>query len=64
MVCCRHLCADRYRQKGTETRRLALHLHVLPVSIFEKTEISCALQPYQSQNYLQASSNQLNLFNI
>jgi len=22
----RHLCADRYRQKGTETRCLALHL--------------------------------------
>jgi hypothetical protein len=39
-------------------------LQILSVSVFEKTEISCALQPYQSQNYLQASSNQLNLFNI
>ena len=39
-------------------------LQILSVSIFEKTEISCALQPYLYQNNLQAPSNQLNLFNI
>jgi hypothetical protein len=39
-------------------------LQILSVSMFEKTELSCALQPYQSQNYLHPSPNQLNLFNI
>jgi hypothetical protein len=62
MVCCRHLCADRYRQKGTETRRLALHLQVLPVSIFEKTEISCALQPDRHSPDQPAIHKQLNRF--
>jgi hypothetical protein len=39
-------------------------LQILSVSIFEKTELSCALQANLSQNNLQLSSNQLNLFNI
>ena len=39
-------------------------LQILSVSIFEKTEISCALQPYLSRNDLQTSSIQLSLFDI
>jgi IS4 transposase len=39
-------------------------LQILSVSIFEKTEISCALQPYLHPNNPSASSNQLNLFDI
>lgn len=39
-------------------------LQILSVSIFEKTEISCALQPYPSQNNLVTPFNQLNLFDI
>ena len=39
-------------------------LQILSVSIFEKTEISCALQPYPSQNNLETPFNQLNLFDI
>jgi Transposase DDE domain len=39
-------------------------LQILSVSIFEKTEISCALQPYLSQNDLSISPNQMNLFDI
>jgi hypothetical protein len=39
-------------------------LQILSVSIFEKTQLSCALQPYQSQNDQATSPNQLNLFNI
>jgi hypothetical protein len=39
-------------------------LQILSVSIFEKTELSCALQVNLPQNNLQLSSNQLNLFNI
>ena len=39
-------------------------LQILSVSIFEKTEISCALQPHPSQNNLETPFNQLNLFDI
>jgi hypothetical protein len=39
-------------------------LQILSVSIFEKTEISCALQPCSSENNLQPPSSQLNLFNF
>jgi hypothetical protein len=39
-------------------------LQILSVSIFEKTEISCALQPYLYRNEQPDSSNQLNLFDI
>ena len=39
-------------------------LQVLSVSIFEKTEISCALQPRLSRINQLAISNQLNLFDI
>jgi len=34
------------------------------VSVFEKTEISCALQGDDSANDLPTSANQLNLFDI
>jgi len=34
------------------------------VSVFEKTEISCALQTDDSTNDWPASANQLNLFDI
>lgn len=39
-------------------------LQVLSVSVFEKTEISCALQTDDSAFDLQTDANQLNLFNI
>jgi len=39
-------------------------LQILSVSIFEKTEISCAFQPYQSRMDIPAFANQLNLFDI
>jgi hypothetical protein len=39
-------------------------LQILSVSIFEKIEISCALQPYPNRTDLSASANQLNLFDI
>jgi hypothetical protein len=39
-------------------------LQILSVSIFEKTEISCALQQHQSHIGQSAFSNQLNLFDI
>jgi hypothetical protein len=39
-------------------------LQILSVSIFEKTEISCALQPYLPSTNVLASANQLNLFDI
>jgi len=39
-------------------------LQILSVSIFEKTEISCALQPYHSRIDIPTFSNQLNLFDI
>ena len=39
-------------------------LQILSVSIFEKTEISCALQPYFHTSNPSDFSNQLNLFNI
>jgi Domain of unknown function (DUF4372)/Transposase DDE domain len=39
-------------------------LQILSVSVFEKTELSCALQPYAYKTELPPSSNQLNLFNI
>jgi hypothetical protein len=39
-------------------------LQILSVSIFEKTEISCTLQPYQSRMDIPAFANQLNLFDI
>jgi hypothetical protein len=39
-------------------------LQILSVSIFEKTEISCALQPNLNTNNPSAFPNQLNLFDI
>jgi hypothetical protein len=39
-------------------------LQILSVSIFEKTEISCALQPDRSQREIAAPSNQLILFDF
>jgi len=39
-------------------------LQILSVSVFEKTEISCALQGDDSANDLPTSANQLNLFDI
>ena len=39
-------------------------LQILSVSIFEKTQISCALQPYLHRTDQSAFANQLNLFNI
>jgi hypothetical protein len=36
----------------------------LSVSVFEKTEISCALQPDASQIDLLDAANQLNLFDF
>ena len=39
-------------------------LQILSVSIFEKTEISCALRPYLHTTDLQDSAKQLNLFNF
>jgi hypothetical protein len=39
-------------------------LQILSVSIFEKTKISCALQPYLHRTNQPAIANQLNLFNI
>jgi hypothetical protein len=37
-------------------------LQILSVSVFEKTAVSCALQPDRSKTKLQPTSNQLNLF--
>jgi hypothetical protein len=37
-------------------------LQILSVCMFEKTEISCALQPYLNRPDLHDSANQLNLF--
>jgi hypothetical protein len=39
-------------------------LQILSVSIFEKTQISCALQQHPSQSDLTCHSNQLILFDI
>jgi len=39
-------------------------LQILSVSVFEKTEISCALQPDDSAIELTTNADQLNLFNI
>jgi transposase len=39
-------------------------LQILSVSIFEKTEISCALQPFLHRADQLAVANQLNLFDI
>ena len=39
-------------------------LQILSVSVFEKTEISCALQPDKSQREIAAPANQLILFNF
>jgi transposase len=39
-------------------------LQVLSVSLFEKTEISCALQPYFHRTDQPVFANQLNLFDI
>jgi hypothetical protein len=39
-------------------------LQILSVSIFEKTEISCALQPFLNRTDQQVLPNQLNLFDI
>jgi uncharacterized protein DUF4372/DDE family transposase len=39
-------------------------LQILSVSIFEKTELSCALQPDRSQREVDASANQLILFDF
>jgi len=37
-------------------------LQILSVSVFEKTQLSCALQADNSQIELHPASNQLNLF--
>jgi len=39
-------------------------LQILSVSIFEKTEISCALQPSLNRTAQYEFANQLNLFDI
>ncbi|MFN8737047.1 MAG: IS4 family transposase, partial [Betaproteobacteria bacterium] len=39
-------------------------LQILSVSVFEKTEISCALQADAAQIDIPSSANQLNLFNF
>jgi hypothetical protein len=39
-------------------------LQILSVSVFEKTEVSCAFQPDASQIDLPDAANQLNLFDI
>jgi len=39
-------------------------LQILSVSIFEKTELSCALQPSLHTNTSSGFSNQLNLFDL
>ena len=39
-------------------------LQILSVSVFEKTEISCALQPDASQTDMPDAANQLNLFDF
>ena len=39
-------------------------LQILSVSIFEKTELSCALQPERSQREVDATANQLILFDF
>ena len=39
-------------------------LQILSVSIFEKTEISCALQPDRSQREVATPANQLILFDF
>lgn len=39
-------------------------LQILSVSVFEKTEVSCALQPDRSQPESPIPANQLNLFNF
>jgi hypothetical protein len=39
-------------------------LQILSVSVFEKTEVSCALQPDRSQSELPLTANQLNLFDF
>jgi hypothetical protein len=39
-------------------------LQILSVSVFEKTEVSCALQPDASQTDLRDAANQLNLFDF
>ena len=39
-------------------------LQILSVSIFEKTELSCALQPDRSQREIATPANQLILFDF
>jgi Domain of unknown function (DUF4372)/Transposase DDE domain len=39
-------------------------LQIISVSVFERTELSCALQPIRTAPELPTSANQLNLFNI
>ncbi len=39
-------------------------LQILSVSVFEKTEVSCALQPVRSQSTPPPNPNQFNLFNF
>lgn len=39
-------------------------LQILSVSVFEKTQLSCALQPDRTQHELVSIANQLNLFEI
>ena len=39
-------------------------LQILSVSVFEKTEVSCALQPDRSQSALPPTANQLILFDF
>ena len=39
-------------------------LQILSVSVFEKTQLSCALQPISADSDMPTSANQLNLFNF
>ena len=65
LVCHRHLCADRHRQEGTETRRLALHLSTDSVGLdLRENRDFMRLQPYLHRNDQPAFANQLNLFDI
>ena len=41
LVCHCHLCADRHRQKGIETRSVALHLFTDPVGIDLRENRDC-----------------------
>ena len=56
--------------EGRDDRELPLNaslytcLQILSVSVFEKTEVSCALQPGESQTEPPTDANQLILFDF